>query len=111
MNAGTCAKDSDLVLAENYLRKALAVQPDYPAALLQMSEVAYSREFYLQARAFLERYVSVASDTPDSLWLAYRVEVAMSDPVSARTYAKRLLRKFPESIEARLLIEEQKNAG
>jgi type IV pilus assembly protein PilF len=89
----------------------LAVQPDYPAALLQMGEVAYRREFYMQARAFLERYASAASDTAESLWLAYRVEVAMSDPVAARTYAKRLLRKFPESVEARLLIEEQQNEG
>ena len=41
VNAGTCVKSSDLVLAENYLRNALALRPDYPAALVQLGEVAY----------------------------------------------------------------------
>ena len=111
VNAGTCVKDSDLALAENYLRNALALRPDYPAALFQLGEVAYARENYLQARAFLERYVAVSSSTADSLWLAYRIEVAMNDPVSAKTFADQLLNKFPASVEARMLLDEQRNAG
>jgi len=111
VNAGTCVKNSDLARAENYLRNALALQPDYSTALFQLGEVAYARENYLQARALLERYVAVSSSTADSLWLAYRVEVAMNDPVSAKTFANQLLKKFPASVEARMLLDEQRNAG
>ena len=110
-NAGTCAKESDLDLAENYLRNALAIQSDYAVALLQMAEVAYRKENYLQAQAFLERYAGASSYTPASLWLTYRVEIAMKDPASARNTAARLVREFPESIETRLLLEEQRDAG
>jgi len=111
VNAGTCVKNSDLARAENYLRNALALQPDYSAALFQLGEVAYASENYLQARAFLERYVAVSSSTADSLWLAYRVEVAMNDPVSAKTFADQLLKKFPASVQTRMLLDEQRNAG
>jgi type IV pilus assembly protein PilF len=111
VNAGTCVKSSDLVQAENYLRNALGLQPDYPDALFQMGEVAYARENYLQARAFIERYVAVSSSTSDSLWLAYRVEGALNDPVSAKTLADQLLKQFPVSVEARMLIDEQRNEG
>ena len=44
VNAGTCVKNSDLARAENYLRNALALQPDYSAALFQLGEVAYARK-------------------------------------------------------------------
>jgi len=111
VNAGTCAKDVDLDQAENYLRRALAMQPDYPMALIQMAEVAYRNDLYLQAQAFLERYAAVSASTADSLWLTYRVEVAMRDPVSAQKTAQQLLGEFPESIEARLLLKEQRDAG
>ena len=111
MNAGTCVKNSDLALAAASLRTALSLRPDYPSALIQMGEVAYARQNYLPARAFLERYVVVSSTTANSLWLAYRVEVAMNDPVSAKTFADQLLNKFPASVEARMLLDEQRNAG
>ena len=111
VNAGTCIKGSDPVLAEAYLRNAISLQPDYPDALIQLAEVAYLRENYLQARAFIERYVAVSSYTADSLWLAYSVEVAMNDPVVAKNFADQLLKKFPTSVEARMLVDEQRNAG
>jgi len=111
-NAGTCAKDVNLVEAENYLRRSLALKPDYPEALYQMADVAYLMENYLQARAFLERYQQAAPEvSPDALWLAYRVEAAMSNDDRAATYADELLSEYPESVEARMLLEEQRNAG
>jgi type IV pilus assembly protein PilF len=109
-NAGTCAKGLDLALAETYLRSALTMSPDYAEALLQMGDVAYLRENYLQARAFIERYEVDAPVNADILWLAYRVEMAMHDQAAANQMAKRLLRDFPESAEARQLLEERRNA-
>lgn len=110
-NAGTCVKNIDLPRAENYLRKALAEKPDFPDALYQMGDVAYRRENYLQARAFVERRLGAAPATPDILWLAYKVEQALGDYQAANNYGGIILNSFPESPEARLLVEKQRDAG
>jgi len=109
-NAGTCAKQIDLELAENYLRKSLAADATFPDTLYQLGDVAYRREYYLQARAFIERCLAVAPATPDVLWLGYRNELAMNDMVAAEGLSKRLLNEFPESVEARLLLDSQRDA-
>lgn len=110
-NAGKCAKDTDLVLAEDYLRRALALRKDFPEALFQLADVAMLRGNYLQARAFVDRYQSLGPAAPDVLWLGYQVEIALDDPIAARSFATQLLKEFPESVEARLLLEERRNAG
>jgi len=110
-NAGVCVKGEDLERAENYLRTALAFDANFAEALLQMADVAYRRENYLQARAFLQRYVNVAEVSPSVLWLGRRVETALGDARAADDFGLRLRREFPESVEARRLLESQRNDG
>lgn len=110
-NAGVCAKNVDLALAENYLRTALNYDSQFPDALLQLADVAYQRENYLQARAFLQRHSSVARPTPAALWLSFQVETAMGDLTAADEHARSLREDFPESVETRLLLERERNAG
>jgi len=110
-NAGVCAKQTDLTRAEKYLRAALAENPQYVEALLQLADVSYQRENYLQSRAFLERYASVAPPSPAMLWLAKRVETALGDAPAASEFGLRLKREFPASVETRLLLEQERNAG
>lgn len=110
-NAGLCAKRVDLPRAESYLRAALAVDPGYRDALLQLADVSFGRGNHLQARAFLERYLSVSKASPEALWLGVRIENALGERSAARTYAGRLKSEFPESEQARLLIESERNAG
>lgn len=110
-NAGICAKRTDLPRAENYLRAALVTDPNFSDALLQLADVAYQRNNYLQSRAFLERYMSVGEASSSVLWLAMRVESAMGNASAAEEYAERLQRDFPESVETRLLLERQRDAG
>jgi type IV pilus assembly protein PilF len=110
-NAGLCAKRFDLALAEDYLRKALAADPGYKGALLQLADVSFGRSNYLQSRAFLERFLAASPATPDALWLGVRIERALGGAAAARGYADRLKREFPESSETRLLLESERNAG
>jgi type IV pilus assembly protein PilF len=109
-NAGTCAKKFDLALAETYLRKGLAENAVYPEGLYQMADVTYRREVYLQSRAFIQRRLAVAPASPDVLWLGYRIETALNDRLSAEDFSKRLLKEFPSSVEASLLLEMQRDA-
>ncbi|MGI9309866.1 MAG: type IV pilus biogenesis/stability protein PilW [Gammaproteobacteria bacterium] len=110
-NAGVCAKEVDLVQAESYLRKAVSMAPEYPEPLLQLIDVAYQQENYLQARAFLERYLSINPVSPDVLWLGFQLETQMGDRAAARGYGDHLKKDFPQSVEARMLLEEERNAG
>jgi type IV pilus assembly protein PilF len=110
-NAGICAKPEDLQQAEKYLRTALSLDPKFSVALIQLADVAYQRENYLQSRAFLERYMSQDKVSPTALWLAVRVESAMDDVTAANEYGRRLKEDFPASVEARLLMEQERDAG
>jgi type IV pilus assembly protein PilF len=110
-NAGVCAKRTDLARAEDYLRQALALDPGYNEALLQLADVAYERGNFLQARGFVERYLAVAPASPAALWVAYRVERALGAGQPSQRYGERLRLEFPDSAETRLLLEQQRNAG
>jgi type IV pilus assembly protein PilF len=106
-NAGTCAKRLDLGRSEAYLRGALAEDPRFPDALLQLTEVTLERGNALQARGFLERYLAGGKPTPAALWLGVRVEQALNDAGAVRRYSDQLRKDFPESAETRLLQQQQ----
>jgi type IV pilus assembly protein PilF len=108
-NAGTCAKETDLDLAENYLRRSLAENSSFPDALYQMADVSYRLESFLPARAFIERRMAAAPADPAALWLGYRIELKMKSRQGADVFARQLLREFPESVEARMLLEGRRN--
>jgi len=110
-NAGVCAKPVDLPLAEEYLRAALRLEPNFAVALVQLADVAYQRGNYLQSRAFLERYMSQDSASPPVLWLGVQVETAMGDLTAANEYGRRLKEDFPGSVETRLFLEQEQDAG
>lgn len=110
-NAGVCAKPLDLARAEDYLRAALRLAPDSAFALLQMADVAQRRGNSLQARAFLSRYLAAAPASPAALWLGIGIEEALGDTQAVARYAERLKRDFPESVETRRLLEQERDAG
>lgn len=101
-NAGSCAlAKNNLGLAEAYLRKSLAYDPDFPAALISMASVMFDRQDFLRARAFVQRYETVAPMSAESLLLGYRVENRLNNPAEARKYRDELMQRFPASPEAR----------
>lgn len=110
-NAGVCVKPVDLDRAEAYLRLALRTDPRYREALLQMADVAHQQENNLQARAFIERYMAVGRPTAAVLWLGVQIEQSNGDAGAAADYAEQLKKDFPASVETRLLLEKERNAG
>ncbi|HUO78577.1 MAG TPA: type IV pilus biogenesis/stability protein PilW [Steroidobacteraceae bacterium] len=103
-NAGVCARSAkNLPQAEELFRKALAARSDYPDALLQLADLSYARGAGLAARGLLDRYFNVATATPESLWLALRVERSLGDLQAADRYRSQLQRDFPDSDQARQL--------
>lgn len=108
-NAGRCARaDARPKEAEQYFRKALAVNPKQPDALLQMAELARANGNGMQARAFLERRDAVAPATASTLMLGRRIELALGDSQQAQRLAQRIKSEFPTSAEAGQLFDEER---
>lgn len=105
-NAGVCAnRIPDAEQAEKYFRMALDQDPTFTPALLQMSMLNFSRDNYLSARAYLQRFEEAATHSPESLWLAIRVEYALHDRMAMDKFAGMLRNRFPDSEQAALLQE------
>jgi type IV pilus assembly protein PilF len=110
-NAGRCARaDGRQKEAEQYFRQALAIKADQLDALFEMASLYHESGNNLQARAFLDRYASVAPASAASLWLAYRIERALGDFDQARSTADKLKRDFATSSEVGLLLEAERAA-
>jgi len=112
-NAGVCARSAgNLERAEQYLRKALTSQVDYPETYAQLAGVLHERGNDLQARAFVERFLAIAPATPDMLLLGHNIEQGLKDAVAAEMFSTRLRKEFPNSEQARALAElERRNRG
>ena len=100
-NAGSCALGkADLATANDFLRRALKIEPEFPDALMTMARLNFEEQNYLKSRAFMQRYEAVASHGAESLLLAYKIETASRDRKSANKYKLTLESNFPESEQA-----------
>ena len=95
-------------LAEANLRMALQINKSFPPALFEMQKISYHSGKYMSARAFLERYLSVARHIPKTLWYAIQTEKALGNEVLAKGYMKKLYSLFPASKEAHNLNQTTK---
>ena len=108
-NAGVCAKrQGDLSTAENYFRKALEINGTNPAALWQMSDISFRNGHYLGARAFLQRLEATQPLPPEAIWLGVRIERRLGDRQAAKRYTDILMRDYPDSREAALVSEDER---
>ena len=106
-NAGMCLADhggdAQLSQAENYLRKALEVDPNNALALYYIAKVLYTKNDFFHARAFIQRFETLGKPDPAALLLARNIEVKLGHADSAKDYAQRLHKDFPDSEQTRLL--------
>jgi len=72
---------------------------------LQLSLLKFTTEDFLSARAFLQRYLSSNIPTASVLYLGVRIEEELGDDRARTDYSNRILREFPESAEARQILE------
>ncbi len=102
--AGECSlKAGNLKDADDFLGRALRLDPDNAGALLQMAHLRYREGNMNDARRYLRRYERVAQPSPDSLWLGLRVERKVGDRTAEASLADQLRRRFPGSPEYQAL--------
>jgi type IV pilus assembly protein PilF len=104
LNAGVCVRGTgDLVDAERYLNRALAIRPNLPEAMLQLGNIAFDRGDAAQARDIVRHYLAVNPPTPEVLWLGFRAERKLGDATTAAGYARRVQTEFPDSEQAQMM--------
>jgi len=104
-NAGSCAFNAkDTAKAEQYWRKALEVNPEFPPALLQMGRLSVNQKNYMSARAYLQRFHQVAKPSPESLWLGIQTERVLGDKNAEASYSMLLKNGYPDSPQAKQLL-------
>ncbi|HEU4619556.1 MAG TPA: type IV pilus biogenesis/stability protein PilW [Gammaproteobacteria bacterium] len=99
-NAGTCAMSAgDLERAESYFRAALEKDKSFADALAGLMDLSYRRNDYLEARAFMQRYLDARPATAPVLWMCFNVEQKLGDAAAAQRCATQLQQNFPTSAE------------
>ena len=102
--AGTCTmRTNNLKDAEDYFQRALKLEPDDPAALLQLGHIRYRQGQMDDARRMVTRLNRLIAPTAESLWLALRVERKLGERVAEQSFANQLRRRFPNSAEFQAL--------
>jgi type IV pilus assembly protein PilF len=111
-NAGVCARSAGAneQAAESF-RAALARRPTYPDALQNMMELSYQTGNFLQARAFVQRYLEAQPATAPVLWLCFNVERELDNAAAADRCAAQLRAGFRGSPELAQLEEQQRRDG
>jgi len=97
-------KDKD---AEAFFERALKLEPDEPASLLYLGQIRYRQGNIGEARKLVTRYNKLLTPSPESLWLALRVERRLGDRLSEQALGNQLRRRYPDSAEFRALQRGQ----
>lgn len=110
-NAGLCASSAgEAERAEEYFREALARDPRFPDALAALMDLSYRQQNYLQARAFMQRYLDTRPATPAILLMCFNIERELDNGAAAERCAQQLREQFPESAELAQLRQFERNA-
>lgn len=105
LNAGICAKKAgDKKDAEDFLQRALLVQPALSEAKLPLAELSFDNGDYVTAKKYFAGYSEgVDSLTAEQLWLAVRIERKVGDRNSEASYSMQLRKRYPDARETQLL--------
>jgi type IV pilus assembly protein PilF len=105
LNAGICSrKIGDDAKAEDYLRKAIRLQPDLEQALYNLADMHYKRNNLAESRAYMGRLMKNTAPNAEYLWLGVRIEHKLGNRAAERGYAEQLRRRFPNADETRALL-------
>lgn len=108
LNAGICSRQGGKMKdAEEFLNKALRIQPNLPEALLGLADLSFANADYAGAKSYFIRYSqnNISPLTAENLWLAVRIERKLGDKKMEESYAAQLRQRFPDARETQLLLQ------
>ncbi len=107
LNAGLCykkaGKNSD---AEDFLKRALSLQPGLPPAMYALADLSLADGNYLAARQYFNSFVQNSDSlNAEQLWLGVRISRQAGDRAAEAKYSMQLRNLFPGSHETQLLMK------
>jgi type IV pilus assembly protein PilF len=107
LNAGLCSqKIGNTKDAEEFLQKALMVQPGMLQALYAMAQLNFAGGDYSSAKRYFSRFAENNENlSAEQLWLAVRIERKTGDRNSEASYGMQLRQRFPDAHETQLLMQ------
>jgi type IV pilus assembly protein PilF len=106
LNAGLCSrKAGNNKDAEEFLQKALLVQPGLTQPLYALAELNFANADYFSAKQYFSRFSQKTDNlTAEQLWLGVRINRKAGDRNSEESFATQLRNRFPDARETQLLI-------
>jgi type IV pilus assembly protein PilF len=102
-NAGICAlRKQDAASAEEYLQRALQIDPLISVAAYQLALIQFKRNQPALAKKTIQNTV-ISQPTPESLWLAIQIARKLAERDEEANFALQLRRQYPDSEQAKLL--------
>jgi len=104
VNAGKCSVEvGELRRAEDYFKRALAINPNNTTAAYSLSLLAYRESRLDESRALMKRVLQQNNPTPEAYYLGMCIERKLGDRSSEASYVSQLRNRFPESAEAKAI--------
>lgn len=105
-NAGICSmRVKNDKAAEEYLSTALRLSPGNTQAMLGLADIAYQQGRFKEARQWTADLERMIEPTSDVIWMIVRIERKLGNREAEARYATQLRRRFPGSVEQRLLAQ------
>ena len=105
-NAGICAlRLKDDKRAEDYFSRALRADSGNDRARYFLADILYRQGRFEVARQHLVELHKLVEPTPETLWLALRVERKLGDRETEARLSSQLRRKYPGSPEVQRLMQ------
>jgi type IV pilus assembly protein PilF len=103
--AGRCLQKRNPAESVQYLERALRLDPNTVQAMMPYAEHLYRRGQLVQAKELVGRYNKILPEpTPESLWLALRIERKLGDRLAEASLATQLRRRYANSSEYQSLM-------
>jgi type IV pilus assembly protein PilF len=106
LNAGLCSRTAgNNKDAEDFMQKALRVQPELTQAMFALAEINFANADYFAAKKYFASLSQKTDNlTAEQLWLGVRINRKVGDHNSEASYGTQLRNRFPEARETQLLI-------
>ncbi|MGD8925660.1 MAG: type IV pilus biogenesis/stability protein PilW [Thioalkalispiraceae bacterium] len=108
-NIGLCElRQGKVAKAEKAFTQALKYNPKMAKSLLKLAQIRFDGGNSVAAYSLYTRYLTVAQQTPESLWLGILLESARGSKNTVASYKVKLKGKYPDSEETKLLLKLEK---
>jgi type IV pilus assembly protein PilF len=107
LNAGVCSiRAGNNKDAEEFLQKALLVQPGMPQATYALAELSFNNADYFAAKKYFANYSQKIDNlTAEQLWLGVRINRKVGDRNSEASFSTQLRNRYPDARETQLLTQ------